>query len=390
MEKIYYDVIRKERTIMLQSVKFKNFKSFTRETLIDLKPSKIEYLEDVNIVNGVLKGCAFYGSNASGKTNALNAITILLDLLFKPFSIPSDAFTMFNEEKKMYFEYSFLIDSSTVIYSFEIDRIKGITKESLSIDGATKLDRQIGSAKSYITENEDYDQVDRNTLFLRNIYFNTGFAGQPILIKLFSYLKNSIYYNPFRSINQIVSFDQLKNNDLYLEPYLEQHGEKEINDFLIQYDFPFTITYQRKNGMPIGMRLFVQRKKLAPIPLYMESVGNQILLSFLPSYLTVIKNGGILAIDEFSSGFHNDLEELLVKYFYEKCKNGQLFFVSHSTNILKTSIIRPDQVYSVDFDDEGSFITKFSSYGMRESQNMEKMYLSGAFGGIPIYAHSKE
>lgn len=375
---------------MLQSVKFKNFKSFTRETLIDLKPSKIEYLEDTNVANGILKGCAFYGSNASGKTNALNAVTILLDLLFKPFSVPSDAFTMFNDEKKMYFEYTFLIKNSIVVYSFELDRAKGITKESLLVDNDLKLDRQIGSAKSYITENEDYDYVDRNTLFLRNIYFNTGFAGQQVLIDLFSYLKNSIYYNPFRSINQIVSFDQQKINDLYLEPYLEQHGEQEINEFLIKYEFPFTISYQKKNGMPIGMRLFVQRKKMAPIPLHMESVGNQILLSFLPSYLTVIKNGGILAIDEFSSGFHNDLEELLVRYFYEKCKNGQLFFVSHSTNILKTSIIRPDQVYSVDFDDEGSYITKFSSYGMRESQNMEKMYLSGAFGGIPIYAHNKE
>ena len=375
---------------MLQSVKFKNFKSFTKETIIDLRPSKIEYLEDTNIFNGILKGCAFYGSNASGKTNALNAVTILLDLLFKPFSVPSDAFTRFNEEKKMFFEYTFLINGATVVYFFEIDRAKGITKESLYIDGKLKLDRQISSAKSYITENEDYDQVDRSTLFLRNIYFNTGFAGQSTLIDLFSYLKNSIYYNPFRSINQIVSFDQQKANDLYLEPYLEQHGEQEINNFLKEFNFPFTISYQKKNGMPIGMRLFVQRKQMAPIPLYMESVGNQILLSFLPSYLTVIKNGGILAIDEFSSGFHNDLEELLVKYFYDKCKTGQLFFVSHSTNILKTSIIRPDQVYSVDFDNSGSFITKFSSYGMRESQNMEKMYLSGAFGGIPIYARCKE
>lgn len=384
---------------MLESVKFKNFKSFTKETLIDLKPSKIEYLENTNIKNGLLKGCAFYGSNASGKTNALNAITLLLDLLFKNFAVNQDLFTKFNSEKKMYFEYSFRIRDSHIVYSFEFDRQKGITEEKLFQDDKVLLDRQVGSAKSYITENTDYDEVDRNTLFLRNIYFNTKFAGKPVLTEWFEYLKKSIFFNPIRSIFPVVSFDSKKERGLGLEQYLEEHGEDDINAFLKHFDFPFTISYQsNKNNIglplpqivPVEFRIQINRSGMAPIPFYLESMGNQILLSFLPSYLTVVKDGGMLAIDEFSSGFHNDLEELLVKYFYEKCDNGQLFFVSHSTNILKTSIIRPDQVYSVDFDNYGSLLTKFSQYGMRESQNMEKMYLSGAFGGLPLYEAKSE
>ena len=56
---------------MLTKVRFKNFKSFVNEAVINLEPTKSEILKDTNIYNDVLKGCCFYGSNASGKTNAL-------------------------------------------------------------------------------------------------------------------------------------------------------------------------------------------------------------------------------------------------------------------------------------------------------------------------------
>lgn len=80
-----------------------------------------------------------------------------------------------------------------------------------------------------------------------------------------------------------------------------------------------------------------------------ESLGNQNLLRILPAFLTVVKSGGMLLIDEFSSGFHNELENLLVRYFMEKSGHAQMLFVSHSTNLLSNSILRPDQEYSVEF-----------------------------------------
>ena len=122
------------------------------------------------------------------------------------------------------------------------------------------------------------------------------------------------------------------------------------------------------------------------MPIGLESMGNKTLLSMLPGLLHVVKNGGIFIIDEFSSAFHNELEELIVKYFMQQSKNAQLFFVSHSTNLMKTTLLRPDQIYTVDFKDEnGSIVKRVSSEQPRESQNLEKMYLSGIFGGLPNY-----
>ncbi len=376
---------------MLVKIKFNNFKSFSSETVIDLAPSKIEYLKDANIFNNILKGCAFYGANASGKTNALNAITLLLDLLFKNYTVQIDLFSRFTKSNTMSFTYVFKPDANVYLtYEIEFHKTKGITKELLYENDKMLLNRVNCSAKSYITENEDYDSIDPNTLFLKTIYFNTGFVLYPCLKKEFDFLKKSIYFNPIRSVVPFVSFDASTNREIFLQTYLDKYGEKDINDFLERFNFSFRIEYTKTDVgnielIPFANRLRIKRKNLSPIPFYLESLGNKILLNFLPSYLMVIKNGGILAVDEFSSGFHNDLEELLVKYFYENSTESQLFFVSHSTNILKTSIIRPDQVFAVDFDDNGSVLNKFSSNSMRESQNMEKMYLAGAFGGVPLY-----
>lgn len=101
-----------------------------------------------------------------------------------------------------------------------------------------------------------------------------------------------------------------------------------------------------------------------------------------------IDNGGMLLLDEFSSGFHNELEELLIKYFMKKSDGAQLIFVSHSTNLLTNSLLRPDQIYSVDFGSDGSVIKRFSSEKPREAQNLEKMYLGGVFNGVPRYEYS--
>lgn len=69
----------------------------------------------------------------------------------------------------------------------------------------------------------------------------------------------------------------------------------------------------------------------------------------------------------------------------------KVLFVSHSTNLLSNALLRPDQIYAVEMmGDEGSILNRFSDEQPRVAQNLEKMYLSGVFGGIPEYATDKE
>ena len=67
---------------MLLGYTMDGFKSFKNYTEVDLKKTQYQVLENTNVTNGVLKGCMFVGGNASGKTNAIDAIRMLLVLLF--------------------------------------------------------------------------------------------------------------------------------------------------------------------------------------------------------------------------------------------------------------------------------------------------------------------
>lgn len=382
---------------MLIKITLDNFKSFKNKTVVDLTKTNYTILPQNVADNGVLKGCIFVGANASGKSTIILAVKLLLDLLFSERNINSGMFLcMFGDSNKYSLSYEFLIENKTIRYSFEVDVAKKMISELLHIDNELLLQRMGLSAKSYIADsngiNYDEEDVGKDSLFLRTLYFNTKFASNSTLGSWMNYLKKSFYVNMFKG--EIVSYGK---RDMTIATYLDNGGCEIINNFFDEYNFEQKVEFVHStSGGKISFvagededvkTVFFKRKGIeVPIPFFEESLGNQNLLRILPVFLSAINNGGMLLIDEFSSGFHNELESLLVRYFMEKANHAQMLFVSHSTNLLSNSILRPDQEYSVEFQDKnGSTVRRFSSEQPRSAQNIEKMYVSGVFGGLPEY-----
>lgn len=382
---------------MLTKITLNNFKSFKNIETIDLMKTNYTILPQNVADNGVLKGCLFVGANASGKSTIIIGVKLLLDFLFSERNLNSGVFMcLFGERPRYSLSYDFLIDKKSIHYCFEVDVSKSMISEKLFIDETLMLERMGLSARSYIAEeggvNYNESDVSKDTLFLRTLYFNTKFASNSVLKHWMEYLKKSIYVNMFDK--SIISYGNL---DVSIARYLDRSGCQLVNDFFNEYNFGQNIEYAHTcEGSRVKFvvkndesekYIFFKRKGIeVPIPFLEESLGNQNLLRILPSFLSVIENDGMLLIDEFSSGFHNQLENLLVRYFMEKSKHAQMLFVSHSTNLLSNSILRPDQEYSVEFKSEyGSSVKRFSSEQPRSAQNIEKMYVSGVFGGLPEY-----
>ena len=370
---------------MLQSYSIEGFKSIKNRIEVDLKKTQYQILEKTNVEDGILKGCMFVGANASGKTNLIEGLRFLLRVLFTKEEFRWDQYLcLFSDSGVFENNYSFMINGSIVQYYLRYQHKEKLLIERLTVDAQMLMERIGSNAKSSITERKEFNDVPENAVFLRELWFNTRFRGFHTLQKWYDFLLKSKYVNPhFHFI-----FANEPESDISLAEYIKANGVDELNSFLDECGFDYRLVHHpniSQSGFSYA-DLFIKRNEIgSEIPMKIESLGNKMLLMILPAYLSVIKNGGMLICDEFSSGLHNDLEELLVRYFMKHSHGAQMFIVSHSTNLLTSSLFRPDQLYAVNFDAEGSNIVRFSSEQPRTGQNYEKMYLGGVFSGLPQY-----
>ncbi|MZQ99457.1 MAG: AAA family ATPase [Acidaminobacter sp.] len=377
---------------MLKRVEIEGFKSFKNNVVIDFEKTKYTGLEDTNTFkNGILKGAVFFGSNASGKSTVLEAISFLFETLVGNALTRYDhLFCAFSKEESFKLKYDFVFGTDHIRY--EIERIKSGKKkhqffvENLKINDQIFMERFEASAKR-ISEGKStfYSDLDPNVLFLRTEYFNKGF-NEKCIKDLFDFAQSSVYLNMFRTRIAAAS------NNLELRRYLEEFGPARLNKFLEENNFVHRIEYIKvdtkgKESTSLSNLsntiIAIRRTDIDNVMLEYsdESDGTINLFNILPSFLQCLNKGSLLLIDEFCSGFHNELEELLIRYFFKKSKKSQIFVVTHSTNVLSNTLFRPDQMFKIDFvKGSGSQMFRISNSQPRPGQNIEKMYLGNAFG----------
>lgn len=376
---------------MLAKLKIKNFVSFKNETVIDFKKTNYTILpQNVCEKTGILKGAMIAGGNGAGKSTIIEALKIFLDLMFKESDIYfANKICFATNNPEFYLEYMYEIQNCNIRYRLKYNRRNDMISEYLYLDEKKVFVREGMYAVSYFNDTElvyDADLLKRNGIFLRTLYFNGSLQYSDVLKEWMDFLKNSRYINA--STDPLLFLDSQK-----LHIYFNEHGTDDVNNFLTRYHYEQRIQYTTNIENPYqtiesnDKILFYKRiGNDFSVPAEMESLGNRNLVRILIDYLWVLKKGGMLLLDEFSSGFHNELEKILVQHFMKESNNSQMIFVSHSTNLMSNSILRPDQVYLVSYlTGEGSAINRISSFQPRNSQNIEKMYNNGSFSGRPIY-----
>ena len=120
-----------------------------------------------------------------------------------------------------------------------------------------------------------------------------------------------------------------------------------------------------------------------------ESVGVRKLFELLCPFIDIVIQEKVLICDELEAGLHESILHGLIKLFRELKTDGfaQLIFTTHDTSILDLDLFRRDQIWFTELS-QASRSTELYSLAeirnVRKDENVGKGYIAGKYGAIPM------
>lgn len=118
-----------------------------------------------------------------------------------------------------------------------------------------------------------------------------------------------------------------------------------------------------------------------------ESDGTKRLFDLIPLYYENRKVSVIL-IDEIDRSFHTNLARKFLELFYDftEGRDCQLIATTHDSNLLDLDLLRQDEIWFVERqEDHSSKVFSLNLFKQRFDKKIEKDYLLGRYGAIPIF-----
>ena len=123
------------------------------------------------------------------------------------------------------------------------------------------------------------------------------------------------------------------------------------------------------------------------LPFSEESDGTQQLLHLMPVLASVGKEASVIVIDELDRSLHPLLCWEFIRLFSETSPGAhkQLIVTTHEAHLLNQDLLRRDEYWFVEKDNaQQTQLVSLSDFTVRNDLKIEKGYLHGRFGGIPI------
>lgn len=144
--------------------------------------------------------------------------------------------------------------------------------------------------------------------------------------------------------------------------------------------------------IPFFMHPSSDNSKDIPLRLEEESLGTQKIFALASQWLDVLDNGLVLFVDELGTSLHPLLIRFLLNLFHNSeanRRNAQLVFNIHDTTALDQNLMRRDQIWFVEKDTKNSTcLYPLSDYKPRKGEALQKGYLYGRYGALPIVDES--
>ena len=409
---------------MLIQFNFKNFKSFRDEATLDLSAAKMTEFSDRVVSEGndkILPMAAIYGANASGKSNIYNAFGYMADYVIESFKYGDEEekfekyrptpflFDSVSNDAESSFEVYFTIPGDkaekTYNYGFCVDR-HGVTEEWLNVKAKTA--RRYASVFYRSTEEDTLDLSGLPKSSRDNI--QVALEKQVLIVSLGAKLK----VNKCKDIrdwfmaNEFADFGDPFTN-FFLSRRLpkgfvdDNSVQKKVIEYFASFDehikdfeiekLPNDADSKEETYKISSLHKKIDSDTFAAIPLSMESAGTLKMFALYPELQDVLEKGSVFFIDELNARLHPLLVRNFLLTFLNpeiNTRHAQLIFTTHDTWQLSNQLLRRDEVWFTEKDEQG--ISKLYSLAdfvdesgarIRKDESYEKNYLIGKYGAIP-------
>lgn len=423
---------------MLLEFKTKNFKSFTRETTVNMtaapKQSGLDYsLLKQKVKNKTIKGlCSsvIYGPNAAGKTNIIGAMDVLRAIVLRgnirnseEKSSPNPASSMLElipnntleESEPVEFTIEFFEENLLIRYKISIDLgvfmdadyHRKILYEELVINGDQIYLRDemlnigdLKGIKSYMPDAfyqnmNSIIEISRGSFNDDELFLTNGFKlmfSQEI-VKLIS----NWFSNKFMVIYRADSMQLIKR---FVDPkkqtiYVEKTTNKAARLFGINSNALGYVV----SDEDVDAKLFsifkndIGKKSTAIASDMFESYGTIRFINMFPLVIRAMQTGGTLIVDEFDASIHPMALMSIINVFHNdeiNVKRAQLVFNTHNPIFLNSNLFRRDEIKFVEREDDSQcgILYALSDFGtsgergVRKHEDYLKNYFISQYGAI--------
>ncbi len=423
----------------LLSFTIENFRSIAERKRMVFTPTSIKDKPSSNIAikDNVkyLRTTAIYGANSSGKSNFIQGISRMSnlvrtsvkmndneDLFYDPFLLNKT-----NANKPTLYEAEFLANGICYCYGFSntekqiceewlIRKEKSGKKNRLFI----RTPEGIGVDEELFPEGKNLEEkTNNNRLFISLV----GQLGGNISNSVIQFFRKGINvlsgldtdsYNSFTKIylnKKLPGCDEMKKFFSRV-----QLGFKDVIPMVHNFDIkdlPEGMPKELREGLVKELTGKKQIRIFSSHGIYdkdgemvgtqkfefenMESAGTCKLFDMAGPIFDTLNSGSVLVVDELDAKMHPLISQELVSLFNDPARNlscAQLIFSTHDTNLLSSHLLRRDQIWFTEKDAQ----ERTDVYNMmqivlpdgskpRGDGNIGRNYIYGRYGAIP-YIHS--
>ena len=363
----------------------------------------------------VLKSAVIYGANGSGKSNFIDAISFLKNLVSNSvnhqpgqgiFQSPhklssSDMGSSYKIQfvrKNTRYAYSFTIKNFLVseeyLYYFPNGRqTKIFERENNSFETGSKFRNKLNNCKEVLKPNRLLLSCAANFSSVEEIESAYRFFTEDLVIyhtlnqeNWMNYSLHQIHSNP--NIKEaVLSF--LQNLDIGIKDIVVTIDKKDLDiselpPFLSD-DFKNQLIKEKVDAITAKVVYDDFETDL----LQEESTGIQKLFGLLCPLLDIIVNGKVLICDELETNLHEAIVYGIVEVFLKLNTKEfpQIIFTTHDTSLLTLDLFRRDQIWFTELSKESRSTELYSLAeikNVRKDENVDKGYVSGKYGAIPM------